>query len=88
MLTRLPLKFLSTHINAQILRDGLAHSLKMEAIFQAGRSGKAGYTSQPTISTSMKRTCHTCAVFVVKKVSDSVPRKERDDIYISGWCGL
>ena len=26
MLTRLPMKFLSTLINAQILRDGLAHS--------------------------------------------------------------
>ena len=48
--------FLSTLINAQILRDGLAHSLKMEAIFPAGRSVKAGHTSQPTISTSMKRT--------------------------------
>ena len=84
MLTRLSLKFLSTLINAQILRDGLYHSLKMEAIFlvilltravvkdakyahiTADRSGKTGHTSQLTISSSMKRTCNTCAVFVVK----------------------
>ena len=83
MLTRLSLKFLSI-LNADILRNGLSHSLKMEAIFlvillaravvkdakyahiTADRSGKAGYTSQPTISSSMKRTCNTCAVFVVK----------------------
>ena len=55
----------------------------------ADRSGKADHTSQPTISSSMKRTCNTCAVFVVKnKVSDSVPRLGRGYIYISGWCGL
>ena len=82
MLTRLPMKFLSTLINAQILRDGLTHSQNgshflvirltramvkdaKNANITAGRSGKASHTSQPTISSSMKRTCNTCAVFVV-----------------------
>ena len=86
MLTRLPLKFLSTLINAQILRDGLAHSLKMTAIFlvilltramvkdakdthiTAGRSRKAGHTSQPTISSSMKKNLqYLCCVCCEKK---------------------
>ena len=31
----------------------------------------------------MKRTCNTCAVFVVKKkVSDSVHEKKREEIFI------
>ena len=72
MLTRLPMKFLSTLINAQILREGLAHSQKgshflvirltramvkdvKDTNITADRSGKAGHTSQPTISSSMKR---------------------------------
>ena len=46
-----------------------------DAHITADRCGKAGHTSQPTISSSVKITCNTCAVFVVKKVSDSVPRK-------------
>ena len=86
MLTRLPMKFLSTLINAQMLRDGLAHSQNgshflvirltramvkdaKDTNITAGRSGKAGHTSQPTISSSIKRTCNTCAVFVVRKKS-------------------
>ena len=46
-----------------------------DAHITADRYGKAGHTSQPTISSFVKITCNTCAVFVVKKVSDSVPRK-------------
>ena len=60
MLTRLPMKFLSTLINAQLLRDGLAHSqngsyflviLLTRAMVKdakythiTGRIGKAGHT--------------------------------------------